>query len=274
MSEPWVCREVIGDAVMYLGDARAILPTLPDRSIDFVFTDPPYGHHNNNGDLIHRWESALGRGQHGEARAIENDGIEANELVQWSFAQFARLLARGGCCCCCCDGGGGPDPQFARWSLWLDEHLAFKQMVVWDKGPMGMGWHYRRSYETILVGEKRGGTCRWFASTNDIENIIRPGRYGIRKIIPQEDDHPTAKPVALPAHFIRLHTKPDDLVLDPFMGHAPAGAAAIGHGRRFIGIELDPTHFDRACVNVEAARNHLFDVPKPKTEQLSWLEGA
>ena len=42
---------------LYHGDARAILPTLASGSVDFVFTDPPYGHNNNNGDLIHRREA-------------------------------------------------------------------------------------------------------------------------------------------------------------------------------------------------------------------------
>lgn len=37
------------------GDTREMLPTLLDASIDMVFTDPPYGHNNNDGDLIHRW---------------------------------------------------------------------------------------------------------------------------------------------------------------------------------------------------------------------------
>ena len=135
---------------IYCGDVRDVLPTLPTGSIDFIFTDPPYGHNNNNGDLIHRWEAALGRLPCGvntplESRPIANDGIEANDLIQWAFGEWDRLLSPGCCCCCCCCGGGGPDPQFARWSLWLDKSVGFKQMVVWDKGPMGMGWHYRRS---------------------------------------------------------------------------------------------------------------------------------
>ncbi len=42
------------------GDSLEVLRTLPDASIDMVFTDPPYGHNNNNGDLISRREQALG----------------------------------------------------------------------------------------------------------------------------------------------------------------------------------------------------------------------
>ena len=40
MNEPWLRREVIGDAVLYLGDCREILPTL--GKVDAVVTDPPY----------------------------------------------------------------------------------------------------------------------------------------------------------------------------------------------------------------------------------------
>jgi DNA modification methylase len=263
--------EHIGDATLYLGDARDVLPTLPHGSVDFIFTDPPYGHNNNNGDLIHNREKALGQPAKeapAEARPIANDGPEANDLVRWFFAEADRLLPGGGCCCCCC-GGGGPDPQFARWSLWLDEALGFKQMVVWDKGPMGMGWHYRRSYETVLVGEKKGGACRWFDESGTIENVIRPGR--INKIIPTSTDHPTPKPSALALHFINLHSQQGDRVLDPFMGAGSTLEAAIGARRRFIGVEIEERWFDISVTKAQrlaAQNNFLFPRgPSPRLMQ-------
>ena len=223
--------------VIYNADARVILPELADQSIDMIFTDPPFGHNNNNnGDLIHRREEALGRGTvtQEDSRPIANDGFEeSNDLVKWLFRESKRLLAEGGCCCCCC--GGGPDPQFARWSLWMDEILSFKQMVVWDKGPMGMGWHYRRSYETVLVGQRDKGKCRWYDDTDKVENIIR----AIPKIIPSKSNHPTPKPHALPAYFIRLHSLPDHVVCDPFMGGGSTAFACKEMGRKFIGVELE-----------------------------------
>ena len=232
---------------IYHGDCREVLALLDP--VDMIFTDPPYGHNNNNNeDLIHRWEEALGVGSVGpdDARPILNDSPEnASSLIQFLFAEAARLLRSGGCCCCCC--GGGPDPQFARWSLWMDEVLDFKQMVVWDKGPMGMGWHYRRSYETVLVGQKRGGPCKWYDMTNRIENIIRPGMYGIRKLIPMASDHPTEKPYQLPAHFILLHTLVGETVLDPLMGYSGTLYAAKLLMRKAIGIEIEERYCEIAA---------------------------
>jgi hypothetical protein len=59
-----------------------------------------------------------------------------------------------------------------------------------------MGWHFRRSYEVILDAQRKGAPCKWYDETKKIENIIRPGHYGIYKIIPGADpdcrgDRPT-----------------------------------------------------------------------------------
>lgn len=242
MTKPYYEDEAV---TLYHGDAREIAPSLP--SPDMIWTDPPYGHNNNNGDLIHKWEEALGRGSSPQevARPIDNDGAEeAGVLARWLFAFAADKMASGGCCCCCCCcGGGGPDPMFARWSLWMDEPLEFKQMVIWDKGPMGMGWHYRRSYETVLVGMKRPGPCRWYDDTDRVENILRD----IPKIIPRDMHHPTEKPLRLPAHFIRLHSKPGDLVLDPFCGAGGSLVAAKRMGRRGVGIDTEEKWLEMAA---------------------------
>lgn len=232
---------------LYCGDCLEVMRQLPDNSIDAVITDPPYGHNNNKGDLIARREVALGAGDYDaerDDRPLANDGPEANAIFRALLPEVVRVL-NPGCCFCCCGGGGGPDPQFARWSLWIDDTpgLDFKQMVVWDKGPIGMGWHYRSSYETVLVAQRQGAKCAWFDDSHRIENIIRPGDYGIRKIIPSKDQHPTQKPVELAAHFIRLHTRPGDTVLDPFMGSGTTGVACVRTGRNFIGIEIDPAYY-------------------------------
>ena len=231
-----------GSVVLIHADCRDILPLLP--KVNLVLTDPPYGHNNNDGDMISNREAIFGGGKRplGEARPIANDGKEANELYRFMLKCANDLLKPGCCCCCCCCGGGGPDPQFARWTTWMDEAIGFKMAVVWDKGRMGMGHHYRRSYELILVGMKDGAACHWFDDSKKIENIIRPGDYGIRKIIPSADQHPTEKPVELAAHFIRLHSKFDDLILDPFCGSGTTLVAAKQLGRKAIGVEISEAY--------------------------------
>jgi site-specific DNA-methyltransferase (adenine-specific) len=232
------------------GDAIEVMRLLDPASVDMIFCDPPYGHNNNNNDLAHRWEQALGldRAQQ-DPRPILNDGVEATPLFASVMALAARALKPGCCCCCCCCCGGGPEPQFARWSLILAStpQMQFKMAVVWDKGPMGLGWHYRRSYEMVLVAQRTGAACAWYDDSGAIENIIRPGDHGIRKIIPISSQHPTEKPITLAAHFIRLHSALGELVVDPFMGAGSTGIAAARMGRRFVGVELDKHWYDVAC---------------------------
>jgi DNA modification methylase len=44
-------RRVIGPVVLYLGDCLQVMPTLADNSVDMIWTDPPFGHGNMDGDL-------------------------------------------------------------------------------------------------------------------------------------------------------------------------------------------------------------------------------
>jgi len=226
------------DIVLYHADCREILPLLEDKSIDFVFTDPPYGHDNNHNDLKSQLVKILGYDKGKvtcEPIKIQNDGPEANDLVRFCFAEFSRLLVPGACCCVCCGGGGSNKSlSFADWSQWMREAIGFKQAVVWDKGSLGMGWHYRRSYEFVLVGEKPGAKCKWYDETNAVSNLVK-----INKIIPQATDHPTPKPEGLVSHFLALHTLAGDLVLEPFAGGGTTLRACKDMGRRAIGIELD-----------------------------------
>jgi DNA modification methylase len=239
---------------IYNEDCLITMAGMPDNYIDMIFTDPPYGHNNNNnGDMASRWESIF-EGKKDKYipekdwRPIANDGIEANDLIQKCFKEWYRILKPGSCCCCCCCGGGGPDPQFARWSLWLDEAFngGFKHMIIWDKGPMGMGHHYRRSYETILVAQKKGAACKWYANSKNIENVIRPGMYGIGKIIPQANQHPTEKPSTLAKLFIKLHSQENDIIYDPFVGSGSTLQAAIELDCNWIGSEIDQKYCEEA----------------------------
>ena len=247
MLGPWELGKV------HCADCLEAMKALPDGCVPMIWTDPPYGHKNNDDDLAARREAALGLGDAaiGPTRPIANDDRAGRDrVVQGMLAEAGRVLNRD-CCCCCCGGGGGPDPLFARASLEMDvPPLEFFHAVVWDKGGLGMGWRYRRNYEFVLVAKRRGGKLLWATESSGLEtaNVVRIG-----KIIPSASQHPTQKPVELIKHFLGLHTKPGDLVLDPFAGAGSTGVACVETGRRFLGFEIDQHWAEVANARIQAA---------------------
>jgi len=65
--------------------------------------------------------------------------------------------------------------------------------------------------------------------------------------------HPCVKPVALMRYLCRLITPPGGTVLDPFMGSASTGVAAVAEGLAFQGIEAQPPYFDLARARMRQA---------------------
>ncbi len=47
-------------------------------------------------------------------------------------------------------------------------------------------------------------------------------------------------------------TEPGETVLDPFMGSGTTGVACVRRGRRFVGVEIDPSGFGEAAARLEA----------------------
>lgn len=71
----------------------------------------------------------------------------------------------------------------------------------------------------------------------------------------EKTEHPCQFPVAIPTRLIRALTRPEAVVLDPFMGSGSTGVAAVLEKRSFVGIEKDPGYF-------QIAQNRLTDAEK------------
>lgn len=70
--------------------------------------------------------------------------------------------------------------------------------------------------------------------------------------------HPTQKPVPLMEWCIAQAKVPQDAtILDPYMGAGSTGIAAVKMGRRFIGVEIEPTYFETACRRIESAQQQM-----------------
>ena len=63
-------------------------------------------------------------------------------------------------------------------------------------------------------------------------------------------NHSAIFPIELPSWFMRLFTKENDVVLDPFLGSGTTAVAAIMNERKYIGIELKTEYFEEAKKNI------------------------
>jgi len=86
-------------------------------------------------------------------------------------------------------------------------------------------------------------------------------------------EHPSPKPVGL-MRWIVTHASADgSVVLDPFTGSGTTGVACIQLGRRFVGIERDPTYFALACERLRAEETGST-VKSQRAGQMALLGGV
>jgi site-specific DNA-methyltransferase (adenine-specific) len=216
----------IGRATLYLGNAL----DFPGLSADAVITDPPY----SSGGFNETGKSGGSIGTTGPVRRIAGDTMSTLGY----FNLMRRVL-------------GGMDAQgcyvFTDWRMWPHtceavelSNYRLRGMIVWNKGSGAMGSRWKAQHELICWGTRV--THEMGAG---LGNVLTVGRSGNK-------EHPTEKPIALMQQLVA--NAEGQSVIDPFMGSGTTGVAAVVAGKDFIGIELDPAHFDTACRRIEAAQ--------------------
>ena len=238
----------IEENTIYNCDCLEVMKYIKSQSIDLVLTDPPYGI-----DFC-------------SPRTSRKERLQNDKLTEWSImlpdmlAQFKRVLSDTGCCCCCCCGGG-KTPVTALFTIEAIKHFHLIQTLVWKKF-IGLGWRYRPSYENIVVLSKDKDNYAFYDETTKCSNVIE----GINQDIPRYngdksggiDEHPTQKPIELMKRLIKIHSKPNDLILDPFLGSGTTAVACKELGRRFIGIEISPKYCALAKKRLDYTEKPLF----------------
>ena len=208
----------ISDSVtLILGDCLAHMPI----EADAVISDPPYG------------------------MKLDTDNSRFSGGSTASVARRGDGIGTGG-------GKGiiGDNAPFDP-SLWLD----YPAVVLFGCNHFGQ----RLPVGTTLVWLKRlDGGFGTFLS--DAEVAWMKGGHGVyvKRDLSMNGEtatrcHPCQKPVPLMAWAMeRAKVPAGATVLDPYMGSGSTGIAAIRTGRKFIGIERDPKHFETAVQRIRA----------------------
>jgi DNA modification methylase len=215
--------EIIGNATLYLGDCKEILPKLQLSDIGTMITDPPYGMSFQSNYRLNKHEK------------IQNDTTAelAKFVIDWGLNNLKHSIY-----------------AFGRWDNLLD-YPKPKSLITWVKNNWSMGdlehEHARQTEVAFFYAlskhnfpKKRPTDVVIFSRTNN-------------------ENHPTEKPVGLMQKFIEWT---EGCVFDPFMGSGTTGVAAMKMNRQFIGIEINQKYFDIACKRIEESQKQfeMFEV--------------
>jgi adenine-specific DNA-methyltransferase len=193
------------------GDCVEVMQELPDASVDCVVTDPPY---------LVNYKSSDGRGYRND------DPTDTSWLVP-AFAQMYRVLKWDSFCV----SFYGFTKAEAFLAAWRQCGFDIVGQLIWVKKYPSSEKFVRYYHEqAYLLAKGRPRKPRYRLPS------VLEWRYTGNEL------HPTQKPVMTILPLVMAFSEQGDLVLDPFAGSGSTAVAAQQLGRRYIGIELDPTY--------------------------------
>lgn len=214
--------ETIGDATLYLGDCREILPGL--GTVDAVVTDPPYG--------VMLGEQRDRRGDH----ILVKDRYDGYQDTRENFAGIVV------------PGVTSALESAKRGLVFVSASTAWMLPA-----PDGIGGVYLPSAQGRFIwGFRSFAPCLLYGHAPALQFGCRATAFQSSEIS-EKNGHPCPKPIGWMTWAVSLASLPNETILDPFMGSGTTGVAAVKLGRRFIGIEVEPRYFDIACRRIQAA---------------------
>ena len=258
------------------GDCLELMKDIPDKSIDMILCDLPYGTTACKWDTIIPFEPLWQQYK----RIIKNNGA----IVLFGSQPFTSKLIMSNI------------EMFRYEWIWEKQKASnfmsskyqplkyHENIVVFSKKTHN---YYPQKYKVLELKEIENMTHKELKNLFDTRDYDRYGNVDKRKIvnnpvtnkehigniikrIRNADDgyrypksvikinklintnlHPTQKPVALLEYLIKTYTNENDLVLDNCMGSGSTGVACVNTNRNFIGIELDKNYFNIAKERIE-----------------------
>lgn len=229
-------------------DALDGLKTIPDQSIDLIFADPPYNIGKNFNGRKDKWES---------------DEAYLTRCYQWIDQCLAKLTPYGSFYLM------AATQNMPHLDIYLRERMTILSRIVWAYDSSGMQAknyfgslyepilhcvkdknHYTFNAQDILVEAKTGAVRKLIDYRKSIPTAYNskkvPGNVWqiprVRYRMPEYEEHPSQKPIALLERIILASSNPGDFVLDPFSGTFTTSFVAKQYSRKSIGIEIEDSY--------------------------------
>lgn len=234
-------NEALALNTVHVGDCLELMRDIPDKSVDMILCDLPYGTTRNKWDSVIPLDEMWAQYE----RIIKDNGA----IVLAAQTPFDKVL-------------GVSNLQLLRYE-WIWEKDKATGFLNAKKMPL-------KAHENVLVFYKKLPTynaqvTEGHKPQNTSYSIPKTqqtnyGEYDPKKTggqttrqprtvqkfnTPKHNSvdvgglHPTQKPVALFEYLIRTYTNEGETILDNCIGSGTTGVAALNTGRNFIGIEQD-----------------------------------
>lgn len=254
------------DSRIHNVDAFELLAGLSDNSVQLILTDPPYGIGYQNNYTREKLPILAG-----------DDGIDYAEFAQqcfrvlqdnshaYFFTRFDKYplhyqcLAQAGFkvknCLVIEKGHGGNSGDLTgsyatncEWIIFCHKGRRVFNETRLMKNTKTAGVIYGRGKRPSEEYKTRFNCC-WFGEP------YPKATYNAAWRLKHGYKHPTIKNVECLMWLIQISSNPGDMVLDPFMGSGSTAIAAMQTGRRYIGSEIDPSHFNLAQHRIQVCTN-------------------
>ena len=236
-----------------LGDSLKIMKTIPSKSVDLIFADPPYNLQLK--DTLYRPDQTA-------VEAVTQDWDKFNTYKEYDnfteqwLKESKRILKKGGALWVI-----GSYHNILRVGTSIQNHgFWILNDIIWHKTnpmPNFRGTRFTNAHETLLWCT----TSREAKYTFNYQNLkelndgkqmrsdwyipICSGKERLRETNNQRS-HPTQKPEALMYRIILSSTNKGDIILDPFLGSGTTAVVTKKLQRNFIGIEQDKEYVSLA----------------------------
>lgn len=230
------------------GDCLELMGNIPDKSIDMILCDLPYGKTKNENDVCIPFEPLWKEYK----RIIKNNGaillfgqgtffvdlVNSNRKMFRYDLVWNKVLTSG-----FLNANKMPLRQHEQIAVFYKKLPTYHPQFSQGKPLHSKGVSYKskpmknQNYGKFnATDDNRKGSTQKYPTS--ILQFAKPH--------PSTAEHRTEKAVALLEYLIKTYTNEGDTVLDNCMGSGSTGVACVNTNRNFIGIELDENYFNVA----------------------------